>query len=788
MKHIIILIALLAMHVCNVHAVLKEKDLPHTLNILRHELEEVHDELGERQKQLAQTSEMMRRKLMHTMNHANQNALMLYSQRQDHVFDLTYSCHEATSQYQNFRRDVLPFKQWVDQSNNEVARYDSLIHSLQTMPAAMLNEKAQTDRKVCLAFAINIRRMAVENQQTLQEYMDIYKFSETRLKRLNDYAQKRYSIIQNNIFVNGGENYIAILKNLGSNITLSKQTFEDKYTLNKHKGSQWDASVIVALFSFIIFYGIIAIILNQLVMRLVVSRMMKHDSLKERTKEKYVEKRAFIIMATTTVTFAVILNIVKLLMEQNFILMASSLMTELAWLVSVILISILIRVDSKQTMHTFFTYAPLLFMGFIVIAFRIVLIPNAIVNIIFPPLLLLCMLWQWYAIRRYSKEIEVKDKYFSGISLFILAVSVVTSWIGFTLLSVQILIWWIMQLTCILSITCIHDWYTEYAEKNNISKRPITKTWFYYFFTKVLTPIAAIFSVLASIYWAAGIFNLTEITRTIFSTKFIDSTNFVMSIKSLSQVIALWFVFSYINFMAKALIFHHYSKKDHKTAESRSSIIVNVLQVIIFGAWFLISLSIFHVSNQWIVVISGGLSTGIGFASKNILENIYYGVSLMAGRIKIGDMIVCDGTRGKVSNISYTSTMIEAIDGSIIAFTNSQLFTKNYKNLTRNHGYELSVNEVGVAYGTDIESCRQIITEAVAQLPCVDTKQNGHKITVIMKELADNCVTLKVVCWVKVASAAVDQGTVLECIYNTLNKNNIPIPFPQRDIHIIQNS
>ena len=122
MKHIITLIALLAMHVCNVHAVLKEKDLPHTLNILRHELEEVHDELGERQKQLAQTSEMMRRKLMHTMNHANQNALMLYSQRQDHVFDLTYACHEATSQYQNFRRDVLPFKQWVDQSNKEVAR------------------------------------------------------------------------------------------------------------------------------------------------------------------------------------------------------------------------------------------------------------------------------------------------------------------------------------------------------------------------------------------------------------------------------------------------------------------------------------------------------------------------------------------------------------------------------------------------------------------------------------------------------------------------------------------
>ena len=55
---------------------------------------------------------------------------------------------------------------------------------------------------------------------------------------------------------------------------------------------------------------------------------------------------------------------------------------------------------------------------------------------------------------------------------------------------------------------------------------------------------------------------------------------------------------------------------------------------------------------------------------------------------------------------------------------------------------------------------------------------------VIVKELADSCVTLKVVCWVNVMSAAVDNGTILECVYNTLNENNIEIPFPQRDIHV----
>ena len=116
-------------------------------------------------------------------------------------------------------------------------------------------------------------------------------------------------------------------------------------------------------------------------------------------------------------------------------------------------------------------------------------------------------------------------------------------------------------------------------------------------------------------------------------------------------------------------------------------------------------LDFFHVELFEHLLAARGLATGIGFAMKDILENIYYGISLMAGRIKVGDYIICDGIRGKVSSISYTSTMLEGIDGSVIAFTNSQLFTKNYKNLTKNHGLELDVLEVGVAYGREKIFC-----------------------------------------------------------------------------------
>ncbi len=207
----------------------------------------------------------------------------------------------------------------------------------------------------------------------------------------------------------------------------------------------------------------------------------------------------------------------------------------------------------------------------------------------------------------------------------------------------------------------------------------------------------------------------------------------------------------------------------------------NVLQLVVWGVWFLVSLAIFNISSYWLVIISGGLSTGIGFASKDLLENIYYGISLMMGRIKIGDLIVCDGIRGTVSSISYTSTMIDTTDGSVIAFQNSQLFTKNYKNMTRNHGYELHVLDVGVAYGTKVADAKRYIIDAVSKLDCID-RQKGCK--VVLKELGDSALVLKVIVWVNVFTQYSDDGIILECIYDTLNEHNIEIPFPQTDVHV----
>ena len=107
----------------------------------------------------------------------------------------------------------------------------------------------------------------------------------------------------------------------------------------------------------------------------------------------------------------------KMAVTQNFVIMANQLLVEYSWLVGVILVSILLRVDNDKIKNTFRIYSPLMLVGFIVIVFRIILIPNDLVNLIFPPVLLLCALWLWNVIGRKHNQVLRTDKTYAFISL-----------------------------------------------------------------------------------------------------------------------------------------------------------------------------------------------------------------------------------------------------------------------------------------------------------------------------------------------------------------------------------
>lgn len=795
------------------HAVLKERNIGGSLAMLRIELTNYHNKLERQSGAQKEQRELVMKQLISTMNRSQQNAIMLYSQKSGNVFNLTYACHEATEQYKSFKESVGPFREYVDEANTEITRYDSLISDLSSMYVNALSPKEKTDRNVCLTLAVNIRRTLNYKEQQSQLYIDIYNKTEARLKGLNDYANKRYAEIQASIFSNNGDNVLTLLRNIKSEVKTTSQAMAEKYRPTNKFRSDWDSRIILILLALIAFYALIAAGLAYIVIGFVITRLVKKNKADfllrwlsgsdggEKAKENFRAKRVCIILAATVITFAAVLGMVKATISQNFLSMASGLLVEYAWLMAVILLSLLIRLDGKQILHGLKIYTPIMAMCFIVIFFRIVLIPNVLSNLVMPLLLLLFTIWQWFAIMKNSRQLPATDSFYAWVSLTVFLASDVASMVGYSLLSVEILIWWTMQLTCILTITCVSDLLKQYG---NDPKRkffdddtPVSRTWFFRLVYTAALPILGTLSILISIYWAADVFNLSDTTLSLFNRSLVNTNKFTFSIMRAVQASVFFFLAKYVNHVSLHTLHYQLTLREQRKAKeenrkpsmqtvmSHTAMWRNLIQVVIWGAWLLVTLTIFHIDNSWIVAISAGLSTGIGFAMKDILENLYYGISLMAGRIKVGDYISIDGTKGTVRNISYTSTTVEALDGSVISYQNSQLFSKNYKNLTRNHGNVLSIIPIGVAYGTRVPEVKDAIDAAVTKL----NKQNYIKyLKTVFAGFGDNSIDFKILAWVDSRKQTYAEGDIMEAVYNALNDKDIEIPYPQRDIHIVSDT
>ena len=326
-KKILFILLLLVVCLLPTHAVLKEANLDTTLFMLRTELTQYHIDLEKQNRMAKAQQQAVIKELIHIMMQADQNSIMLYSQRNGYIFDLTYACNEATEQFRKFKSKAAPFRNMINQNNIEVARFDSLINYLYGMNTIFMTKEAQVNRNVDLTLAVNIRRQLIEKQQQLNEYIKAYDVTDKKLKALNDYANIRYSEIQTSIFNNGGENYFKILGNLGNNYREAKSSVTEKYKPAPDMMSQWDVRIIFILFGIIIFYGLISVFLNLLTIRCLMTFLIKKGWF-ESIKESFMAKRPCIIMAMTVVTFAAILGIIRMITKQNFIIMASDLLVE----------------------------------------------------------------------------------------------------------------------------------------------------------------------------------------------------------------------------------------------------------------------------------------------------------------------------------------------------------------------------------------------------------------------------------------------------------------------------
>lgn len=826
-------------------AVLKEKNLNSTLSVLRAELETAFYEHRNSMARYKMYTEQQHKQMVALMQRSDQVALMLYSQKQDFTFDMTYACHEATEMYREFNKRSMPYNNIMKRMDAELTRYKYLIETLSMIPPSMkrmgqakqgqqppkyimdkngkqrklpfmLDGQGLHDRKACLDYATALARNLQNMRNNVEKDEQHYQRMSAKLKKMNDYAIQRYNDIQHTIFVNGDQSYLEIVKNMPMQYRSAKADVNEKYDEEKVKianggerkvYSQWRGPIVGGLSVFVLLYMLIAGMLSNVLVRWLVPKRYR--------TEAFMKKKVCLILFVAMLIFAVSVMVARTFMYHNFFLMASKLLIEYAWLLCAIFFSLLVRLPGEQIKSGFRIYAPIMLMSFIVITFRIIFIPNNLVMLIFPPILLAFTVWQWRVVKRHNANIPRSDIFYTWISLAIMVFSTASALYGYVLLAVQVLIWWMFQLSCIQTITCVYDMLAQYEKRYLAHKihseadaekakkgsmlsiitishnKHINVTWFYDFVYMALVPMLSVFSLLLSIWWAADVFDLTATVWNIFMFNFLNVTGVVqLSIGKMVMVLSQFFLFRYINYLVKSLYHKYHKSKVVVNGKPNFTLANNIIAICCWGLYFIISIKLLKIPSTAISVISAGLATGVGFAMKDLLENFFYGISLMTGRVRVGDYIECDGIRGKVDSITYQSTQIITGDGCVIAFLNSSLFSKNFKNITRNHSYEWVKVPVGVAYGSNVEEVRQMLIKAVNNLEekapdgrdIIDTTR---PVSVVFDEFGDNSVNLFVTYWVLVEEKFTKTGQVKEAIYNTLNEHNIEIPFPQRDVHII---
>ena len=773
----IILLAVMVLVLLPAGAVLKERDMSQTLSVLRTELTSMHQEQLQRMQRFKEMNKRFDKMMIQVMDRSQQIELMLYSQKSNYVFDLAYACSEATTLYDHMSSRMLPFEVFAKQYNDQVLQYVRLVNSLENIPDMLLtNSQMRADRDSCVTLANIIAHDMAVQQVQIEKTQERSQAVLNKSKQLNDFALKAYEEIRRSVFVNGDQSYVSMLQNLPRYWRQAQIDIREKYRPTDKTRSDWRGPIVGFLFIFIIFYVVVSAVVSTVVIKFLIPKRWM--------SQEFYQKRHGVIVAASAALFAIVTLVISLtLREHNFMIMASRLLSEYAWLLVVIMLSLLIRLDGKNIMSGIRVYIPITVVGLVVFIFRITFMPNTVVNLSFPLILLLCTLWQWSVIKRHNKRLPRSDRFYSWISLVVMVVSLVMAWSGYTLMSVQVLIWWIVQLTMIQTITVIYDLLHRYEAKHIAKNADIRSTWFYDAIYKMVIPIAATFSVAGSIYWAARVFDLTEWCKRILTYRIVDIPDvIVITLGRIIALVALGFVFNYLIY----LVINGYvlwKERRSGTKNKAVSLSMNLMKYFGWGLFIYICMVTLQVNRAGITLILTGLSTGIGFAMKDTLENLFYGLSLMSGRVKIGDMIECDGVRGRVTNINYQSTMVETLDGSVIAFLNSQLFSKNFKNLTKNHGYELAQLDVGVAYGSNVDQVRRLIIDRLSKMDCFDHKKG---IQVLFKDFGESSVDLQVVLWTPVKTRLADLARIKEQIYDALNQGGIEIPFPQADVHIRQ--
>lgn len=204
--------------------------------------------------------------------------------------------------------------------------------------------------------------------------------------------------------------------------------------------------------------------------------------------------------------------------------------------------------------------------------------------------------------------------------------------------------------------------------------------------------------------------------------------------------------------------------------------------------YLLIMLITFHslgINVTGIFAASAALLIGIGLALQTFFQDIISGVFILVDQsVHVGDIIEIEGKVGKVDEIKLRTTRATTADNKVLVIPNHLYLTNSLFNWTQNGTMTRESVSVGVAYGSDVQLVKKLLLQAASNHPNVlDTPEP----TVLFTDFGDSSLNFKIVFTLADSfNARFPQSDIRFEIDRLFRENGITIPFPQRDIHIIE--
>ncbi|CAN5480888.1 mechanosensitive ion channel [soil metagenome] len=263
--------------------------------------------------------------------------------------------------------------------------------------------------------------------------------------------------------------------------------------------------------------------------------------------------------------------------------------------------------------------------------------------------------------------------------------------------------------------------------------------------------------------------------------------NFSLTPAKLAVVaVAIFITWLFLLLIEKFLVHNSGFSKTEKGARS------SVYQLIKYAVWAIAISVCIHVLGFNVTILVAGsaaLMVGLGFGLQNIFSDIISGLFILFERkLKAGDIMEVNGIVGKVQTISLRTSVLLTREGYNIIVPNHKFITENVINWTNQAFDRRFYIEVGVSYESDLDKVTAILTDcAMAQKEVLKDESANNKPFVRLQDFGDSSVQFQLIFWTQdIFRVEQVKSEIRYKIFKLFKQNNITIPFPQRDVHIMQ--